>query len=59
MDPDDYDLSGFCVGVVDRPKMLNPADVAEGDAILGLASTGIHSNGFSLVRPRRYRGHGC
>lgn len=50
MDPDDYDLSGFCVGVVDRPKMLNPADVAEGDAILGLASTGIHSNGFSLVR---------
>lgn len=50
MDPDDYDLSGFCVGVVDRPKMLNPADVAEGDVILGLASTGIHSNGFSLVR---------
>lgn len=50
MDPDDYDLSGFCVGVVDRPKMLNPADVTEGDVILGLASTGIHSNGFSLVR---------
>lgn len=50
MDPDDYDLSGFCVGVVDRPKMLNPDDVAEGDVILGLASTGIHSNGFSLVR---------
>ena len=50
MDPDDYDLSGFCVGVVDRPKMLNPDDVVEGDVILGLASTGIHSNGFSLVR---------
>ena len=50
MDPDDYDLSGFCVGVVDRPKMLNPADVAVGDVVLGLASTGIHSNGFSLVR---------
>ena len=50
MDPDDYDLSGFCVGVVDRPKMLNPADVAAGDVVLGLASTGIHSNGFSLVR---------
>lgn len=50
MAPDDYDLSGFCVGVVDRPKMLNPANVAVGDVILGLASTGIHSNGFSLVR---------
>lgn len=50
MDPDDYDLSGFCVGVVDRPAMLNPDDVAVGDVILGLASTGIHSNGFSLVR---------
>ncbi len=50
MDPGDYDLSGFCVGVVDRPKMLDPADVAEGDVILGLASTGIHSNGYSLVR---------
>ncbi|MGI6033247.1 MAG: phosphoribosylformylglycinamidine cyclo-ligase [Coriobacteriales bacterium] len=50
MDPDEYDLSGFCVGVVDRPKMLGPARVAEGDVVLGLASTGIHSNGFSLVR---------
>ena len=50
MDPDEYDLSGFCVGVVDRPKMLDPARVAEGDVVLGLASTGIHSNGFSLVR---------
>lgn len=50
MNPDDYDLSGFCVGAVDRPKMPNPENVAEGDVILGLASTGIHSNGFSLVR---------
>ena len=50
MNPDDYDLSGFCDGAVDRPKMLNPENVAEGDVILGLASTGIHSNGFSLVR---------
>ena len=50
MDPDEYDLSGFCVGVVDRPKMLDVANVAEGDVVLGLASTGIHSNGFSLVR---------
>ena len=46
----DYDLSGFCVGVVDRPKMIGPALVREGDCILGLASTGVHSNGFSLVR---------
>ena len=50
MPEDDYDLSGFCVGVVDRPKMIGPDLVEEGDAILGLASTGIHSNGFSLVR---------
>ena len=38
------------MGVVDRPKMLDPKNVAEGDVILGLASTGVHSNGFSLVR---------
>lgn len=50
MPADDYDLSGFCVGVVDRPKMIGPELVEEGDVILGLASTGIHSNGFSLVR---------
>ena len=50
MPEDDYDLSGFCVGVVDRPKMIGPELVEEGDVILGMASTGIHSNGFSLVR---------
>jgi phosphoribosylformylglycinamidine cyclo-ligase len=50
MDPSDYDLSGFCVGVVDRPKMIGPHLVRDGDVVLGLASTGIHSNGFSLVR---------
>ena len=50
MDPDEYDLAGFVVGVVDRPKMLGPERVREGDAILGLASSGIHSNGYSLVR---------
>lgn len=50
MEEDDYDLSGFCVGLVDRPKMLDPADVKAGDVLLGLASSGIHSNGYSLVR---------
>lgn len=50
MPPGDYDLAGFVVGVVDRPKMLGPARVREGDVILGLPSSGIHSNGYSLVR---------
>ena len=50
MRPDDYDLAGFAVGVVDRPKMLDPVNVRPGDVILGLASTGVHSNGYSLVR---------
>ena len=50
MDPDDYDLSGFCVGVVDRPKMIGPDNVAEGDVVVGLHSSGFHSNGYSLVR---------
>ncbi|WP_314026500.1 phosphoribosylformylglycinamidine cyclo-ligase [Olsenella uli] len=50
MDPDDYDLAGFVVGVVDRPKMIGPDKVRVGDAILGLPSSGIHSNGYSLVR---------
>ena len=50
MDPEDYDLSGFCVGLVDRPKMLDPQSVREGDALIGLASSGLHSNGYSLAR---------
>jgi phosphoribosylformylglycinamidine cyclo-ligase len=49
MPADDYDLSGFCVGAVDRPKMIDGSAVAPGDVILGLASSGVHSNGFSLV----------
>jgi phosphoribosylformylglycinamidine cyclo-ligase len=50
MEPDDYDMSGFCVGVVDRPAMITGEAVERGDVVLGLASGGLHSNGFSLVR---------
>lgn len=50
MNPDDYDLAGFVVGIVDRPKMIGPDKVRVGDVILGLPSSGIHSNGYSLVR---------
>jgi len=46
----DYDLAGFCVGAVERDEALTGARVAAGDIILGLAASGVHSNGFSLVR---------
>ncbi len=46
----DYDLAGFCVGVVDKNKVLGAQRVKMGDAVIGLESSGLHSNGFSLVR---------
>ena len=47
---DEYDLAGFSVGVVDKSKILDKNSMAEGDVILALPSSGVHSNGFSLVR---------
>ncbi|WP_299403657.1 phosphoribosylformylglycinamidine cyclo-ligase [Acaryochloris sp. IP29b_bin.148] len=48
--PDEYDLAGFCVGIVEKRKLLTSDKVQVGDAVIGLASQGVHSNGFSLVR---------
>ncbi len=50
MDADDYDIAGFSVGVVDKKKIINGESIAAGDLIIGLPSSGIHSNGYSLVR---------
>jgi phosphoribosylformylglycinamidine cyclo-ligase len=47
---DEYDLAGFAVGVADRKNMITGENIAAGDALVGIASTGVHSNGFSLVR---------
>lgn len=46
----DYDIAGFCVGAAERGALINGADIQSGDAVIGLASSGVHANGFSLVR---------
>jgi phosphoribosylformylglycinamidine cyclo-ligase len=48
--PGEYDLAGFCVGVVERKSILNGEEIRSGDKVIGLASTGLHSNGYSLAR---------
>ena len=47
---DEYDLAGFCVGVADKCNLIDGKDLKAGDALIGIASSGVHSNGFSLVR---------
>ncbi len=46
----EYDIAGFCVGIVDKKKIINGSNIKPGDAIIGIASSGVHSNGYSLVR---------
>jgi phosphoribosylformylglycinamidine cyclo-ligase len=49
-DPNEYDLAGFAVGLVEKERIIDGKSVAAGDAVIGLASSGVHSNGYSLVR---------
>ena len=50
MPVDEYDVAGFCVGIADKPKMIDGSKLKAGDVLIGLRSSGVHSNGFSLVR---------
>jgi phosphoribosylformylglycinamidine cyclo-ligase len=53
---DEYDLAGFCVGVVEKERIIDGRSIVPGDVLLGLASSGAHSNGFSLIRRILERG---
>jgi len=53
----EYDLAGFCVGVAEKDELFNPETVSVGDAVIGLASSGLHSNGYSLVRKILFEQH--
>ncbi len=50
MPEEEYDLAGYCTGIVDRAKIIDPSTMREGDVIIALPSSGVHSNGFSLIR---------
>jgi phosphoribosylformylglycinamidine cyclo-ligase len=58
LSPGSYDLVGFCVGVVERDRVVTGASIAPGDAVIGLASSGLHANGYSLTRRVLLRGGG-
>ena len=47
---DEYDLAGFAVGIVDEKDLITGKDIADGDVLIGITSSGVHSNGYSLVR---------
>ncbi len=55
---DEYDLAGFVVGIVDKEKIINGADIKPGDRVIGIAASGPHSNGFSLIRKVFFDAHG-
>ena len=57
--PGEYDVAGFCVGVVERNHIIDGSGITPGDCVLGIASTGLHSNGYSLVRHVVFEGASC
>ncbi|AXY24806.1 phosphoribosylformylglycinamidine cyclo-ligase [Suicoccus acidiformans] len=54
---DEFDIAGFCVGIVEKAQILDGSQVEDGDVLIGLPSTGVHSNGFSLVRKLFFKDH--